>query len=623
MNAVFAILNHPLMRQVGWTLLHSLWQGALVGVVFVVLRFGLRRRSADTRYLAGCLCLVALVAAPLLTLLIARASSPAFGPGVSVGAVPAGAAASLVSVAGLGRSYAGTGTYWSLEGGADSLARLAPVVAIVWVLGVTFFSVRLTRSCWCVGKLRTQDHEPADAAWMETLDDLRCRLGVSRPVRLLKSALVEVPTMIGWVRPVILLPAATLTGLTPGQLETILAHELAHVWRLDYVGNAFQCLVETLMFYHPVAWWISGCIREERENCCDDLVIRVCGDRVGYARALSTLEGLRAELPEWAFAASGGSLLNRIRRLVGLANDKGRVTTREVSGLALLGIGLLLILLGVRVLVSPTIYQSTARIRMNHDQMGTSGWGDPRLAPSYDPWFIQTEFEVIQSEVVLGKVIQDLDLNTEWGKKYAGGDRLKTWETIALLRSKLEFRPVRNTSLIEIRVSSDKPEEAAKIANAIAEAYKALRHQQFTQSRQEGIKAPEDRLQEEEEKVKKAQQQVDRLRVELNISDALASAESPSPLMTADTLRKLESLRIESRAEYVRQATLLERLKSLQKELGPEGLAPAISTAAPDAVLSSYIEHLGTAEQQLVGLAKVRPTACGGRQSQEPDRGFA
>jgi uncharacterized protein involved in exopolysaccharide biosynthesis/beta-lactamase regulating signal transducer with metallopeptidase domain len=604
MNAVFAILNHPLMRQVGWALLHSLWQGALIGVVFVVLRFALRRRSADMRYLAGCVCLVALVAALMLTLLIARASSLASGPGASVGAAPAGAAASVLSVASFGRSYAGNGPYWSHERGAAFLAWLAPVLANVWVLGVAFFSVRLTRSCWCVEQLRNRDHEPVDVGWMETLDDLRCRLGVSRPVRLLKSALVEVPTVIGWFRPVILLPAAALTGLTPGQLETILAHELAHVRRLDYVVNAFQCLVETLMFYHPVAWWISGCIREEREDCCDDLVIRVCGDKVGYARALATLEGLRVELPEWAFAASGGSLLNRIRRLAGRSNEKGRMTAREVSGLALLGIGLVLILLGVRVLISPTTYESTARIRVNHDQMGTSGWGDPRLVPGYDPYFIQTEFEVIQSEWVLGKVIQDLDLNEEWGKRYASGERLKTYEAMGLLRSRLELRPVRNTSLLEIRVSSDNPEEAAKIANAISEAYKALRHQEFTQSRQEGIKALEDRFQAQEEKVKKAQQMLDKLRVELNINDVSATAESPAPLMTAETLRKLESLRIESKAEYLRYATLLERLKSLQKEFGPEELAPAISTTAPDAVLSSYVEHLGAAEQQLVGLNK-------------------
>lgn len=424
MNTAFAILNRPLMHQVGWTLLHSFWQGALVGMAFVLIRFALRRCSANTRYLAGCLCLALLAAMPVVTLLKGLPSWPEKGAADAVMPALGGIALPGFSAANSGGSYGGNGTYWPVGGGAEFLARLAPVLASVWVLGVAFFSVRLTRSCWCVGKIRTRDHEPADAAWLDTLDDLRCRLGVSRPVRLLKSALVEVPTVIGWVRPVILLPAATVIGLTPGQLETILAHELAHVRRLDYVVNAFQCLMETLMFYHPVAWWISGCIREERENCCDDLVIKVCGDRLGYARALATLEGLRAELPEWAFAASGGSLLNRIRRLVGLASDEGRVTAREVSGLALLGIGLVLLALGVRVLVSPTIYQATARIRINHDQMDTSGWGDPRLAPGYDPWFIQTEFEVIQSEVVLGKVIQDLDLNKEWGKKHAGGDRL-------------------------------------------------------------------------------------------------------------------------------------------------------------------------------------------------------
>jgi beta-lactamase regulating signal transducer with metallopeptidase domain len=612
MNAVFAILNEPFMRQVGLAVLHSLWEGALVGMVFVLLRFALRRRSASMRYLAGCLSLVALVAAPLLTLFMEPATLPVTGPGVSAGTVLSGAAASVRSVSSFGKSYISNSTYWSIQGGTDFLARLAPVLASVWVLGVTFFSVRLMRSYWCAGKLRTRDHEPVDAGWMESLDDLRCRLGVSRPVRLLKSALVQVPTVIGWVRPVILLPTATLTGLTPGQLETILAHELAHVRRADYVVNAFQCLVETLMFYHPVVWWIFGCVREERENCCDDLVIRVCGDRLGYARALATLEGLRAELPEWAFAASGGSLLNRIRRLVGLANDQGRVTSREVSGLALLGIGLVLIVLGVRMLLSSTMYQSTARIRINHDQADTSGWANSPTDHPLDPWFIQTEFEVIQSEVVLGKVIQDLDLNKEWGKRYAGGERLKTYETLGLLRSRLELRPVRSTTLMEIRVSSDKPEEAARIANAIAESYKSLRYQRFTQSRKEGLKALEDRFQKQEEEVKTAQQQADRLHAELGIPGAPASVEGflgggesdPLPLLTALTLRRLEALRIETKTEYVRQMTLLDQLRKLEKNSTPEVLVQASATAAPDPLLNALLEQRSTAEQKLVVLTK-------------------
>jgi hypothetical protein len=327
-----------------------------------------------------------------------------------------------------------------------------------------------------VRNIRLRDNEPLEAAWLETLNDLRLRLGVSRPVRLLKSALVEVPTVIGWLRPVILVPAAALSGLTPRQLEAVLAHELAHVHRHDYLVNAFQCLVETLMFYHPVAWWISRCIREERENCCDDLVIEVCGDRLLYARALAAMEGLRGELPDLAFAASGGSLLNRIRRLLGVSSETGAVSIRQLSGLALLGVGLLVIVLGVRLALSPRIYQSTARIRVEREL--PDGPADPRASTGFDPYFIQTEFEVLQSEVVLGKVIDALDLNREWGIKHAGGGLLKTRETAALLRSRLDFRALSNTSLIEIRVSSEKPDEAARIANAIAEAYRALRYEQ-------------------------------------------------------------------------------------------------------------------------------------------------
>ena len=275
-----------------------------------------------------------------------------------------------------------------------------------------------------------------------------------------------------------------------------------------------------------------------------------------------------------------------------------------MSGLALLGIGLVLIVLGVRFAVSPATYQSTTRIKIERDQLDINGLGDQRGNPSYDPYFIQTEFELLLSEVILGKVIDDLDLKSEWGKKYANGDRLKTSETIALLKARIDLRPVRNTSLIEIRIFSEKAEEAAKIANAIAEAYKVHRQEQRNALSKGGIKALEERFAEQEAKVKRAQQTADKLRVELNISDVAASAEGPAPLMSADTLRKLEALRVESKAEYTREVTLLDQLKALREERGPEGLAQAIPTAAPDVVLNSFLEKLGTLEQQLVGLKK-------------------
>ena len=125
------------------------------------------------------------------------------------------------------------------------------------------------------------------------------------------------PAVIGWLRPVILLPASCLIGLTPGQLESILAHELAHIRRHDYLINLLQNVVETLLFYHPAVWWVSRRIRAEREHCCDDLAVKTCGDAAAYARALATLEELRPAPAPFALAAAGAPLLERIRRLAG------------------------------------------------------------------------------------------------------------------------------------------------------------------------------------------------------------------------------------------------------------------------------------------------------------------
>jgi capsular exopolysaccharide synthesis family protein len=255
--------------------------------------------------------------------------------------------------------------------------------------------------------------------------------------------------------------------------------------------------------------------------------------------------------------------------------------------------------------ILPESFSSTARIKIEHDQSDIAPLAERGGLVGYDPYFIQTEFEVIQSERILGKVIQDLDLNREWGKKYnSGGEPLKTSDTVRMLKPQIELRTMRGTSLIEIRVYNENADQAAKIANAVADAYRTHRIEERTRLSTGGIKALEERFGEQERKIKQAQDHVDNLRIELNISDVIASGEGPSPLMTAETLRKLESLRIESGAEYVRQVRLLDRLKSLGKDLGPEGLAQAIPSAAPDAQLSTLLDALTAAEQRLVAQEK-------------------
>lgn len=178
---------------------------------------------------------------------------------------------------------------------------------------------------------------PAD---LETkLRELARRMGIARVVELVESSAVTVPAVIGWLRPVILVPASALAGLSPQQLEAILAHELAHVRRHDYLVNLLQTVVETLLFYHPAVWWVSAQVRRERENCCDDLAVAVCGDRLGYARALANLEGLRSPSPRLALAADGGSLVDRVRRLVGAPARSRRPWLAGVLALSLFPVG--------------------------------------------------------------------------------------------------------------------------------------------------------------------------------------------------------------------------------------------------------------------------------------------
>src|SRR5437867_10505512 len=218
----------------------------------------------------------------------------------------------------------------------------------------------------------------------------------------------------------------------------------------------------------------------------------------------------------------------------------------------------------------------------------------------YDPYFIQTEFEVIQSELILGKVITDLDLNKEWGRKYGNGDPLKTTETIALLKGRMDLRPVRNTSLIEILVYSEKPEEAARIANAVADAYQAYRLEERKKLTMGGINALKENVAEQELKVKKAQEELDQLRKDLKVPDTFINGEGPTMLMSAETLRRIEGLRIESMFQYSKEDTLLNTLK----ELSPDELVQTIPRAAPDPLLSSLLEQLTMVEQKLLTIKK-------------------
>ncbi len=312
-------LQDPIAYRLGWALVHFLWQGALVALLLRVTLVVLQRRSPNARYLAACAAMLCLVALPIATSIMVDVPSSVPRPGVDVrgpGHVPSPTAASP-------ETEAPAVLVRVLVNGAAGMPALCrwidahlQVLLLAWVAGVLLFSMRLGAGWWQMKRLAREGMAFELREGQALLAKACEHLGIKRPIKLLKSALVEVPTVFGWLRPVVLLPASTLAGLSPQQLETLLAHELAHVRRHDWLVNLLQSAVETVLFYHPAVWWVSGQIRLERENCCDDMVVEAYGDPAEYAGALARLESLRGT-GQWAVAASGGSLLQRVRRLLG------------------------------------------------------------------------------------------------------------------------------------------------------------------------------------------------------------------------------------------------------------------------------------------------------------------
>jgi beta-lactamase regulating signal transducer with metallopeptidase domain len=289
----------PLAQAIAGALFQSLWQGAVVALVLWFALALLRRSRPEARYAAACMALLLLAILPVATTW--RLYSPALP------AAPSGATQ--------GRIYADverTMVWPAAESGPQK--SIYEWAFTAWLFGVTFMGLRFLWSAGQLSVLRRRG-AAADDESVRFITRVAQRMNVRR-FRVLFSPMTDVPSVIGWVRPVILLPAATLAGLTPAQLEAVIAHELAHIRRHDYAINILQMIVETLLFYHPAVWWMSRCIRVERELCCDDLAVRTCGDRLGYARALAAIERMRVLKPNFALGSSDGPLLFRIKRLV-------------------------------------------------------------------------------------------------------------------------------------------------------------------------------------------------------------------------------------------------------------------------------------------------------------------
>src|SRR5256884_83061 len=325
-------ISPEILGTLGWTLLHFLWQGAGLAALFAVAAAVCR--SASARYALAVGALVLMMVSPVVTFTWLKAQP---NPVVSTGAEGAltwarssthHATALSGSRAPVAESGAGqaTGMLWLVE---------------AWFLGVLLLSLRTAGGLILIERMRRKEIKAVGAELYAKCVALQRRMGLDRVIRYCECHRLDAPAVLGWFRPVVLLPVRALTGLTEAQIEAGIAHELAPIPRIDCFVNLFQIATETLLFYHPAVWWVSQRIRAERENCCDDEAIVICGDVVNYARALTLMEEWRTA-PALMMAANRGPLAERVMRLLGWNGPGGRIRVAGLAGSFVCLVGALL-----------------------------------------------------------------------------------------------------------------------------------------------------------------------------------------------------------------------------------------------------------------------------------------
>ncbi len=330
-----------LIETFGWTLLHSLWQGATVAFIFLVVLRLMKTATANARYLAACAALCLFASLPAITFVrLARD----FSTSDKIEKTSLENQSNRAENAFPETPLSGSFEMKELKSGSEDRAKnepnaiqinlawlekqaspILPVLVWLWFLGVALTALRLSGGFWRLRDLQRESIEAVSSEWNKRFLRLTLELKINPMVRMLESSLVSTPLTIGWLKPLVIIPTSAFLHLAPHELETIIKHELIHIRRYDYLVNVIQSYVETAFFYHPGVWWISAVVRREREFACDDAVVQSSEDKFTYARALANLEQFRlsasSKQPRLTLAASGGKLTERIRRIVEPKNN--------------------------------------------------------------------------------------------------------------------------------------------------------------------------------------------------------------------------------------------------------------------------------------------------------------
>ncbi|MFN8256545.1 MAG: M56 family metallopeptidase [Bacteroidales bacterium] len=324
MNTFDFIFSESMVKALGWTLIHSIWQIGIVAFLLALILFFVRKRSSALKYYLSATTFFILFVASVITFINEM-------PGTTtIQAEQQGNINNLDTPVQANSEEIRAIETFKLENWIEN--HLLVLVSI-WNICVLMLFIRFISGLFYSQRLCWHRTLAMPAKWLKIKDQLADRMKINKTIGLLESALVQTPVVIGFLKPVILMPVGMVTGLSQQEVEAVIMHELAHIKRNDYLVHIFISLIEMLFFYHPAIWWLSNVVRTERENACDDLAVAKNTDRITLAKALARLELMRNSSEQYALAFTGknGSILKRIKRMKTAGKTKFTFTEGFIS----------------------------------------------------------------------------------------------------------------------------------------------------------------------------------------------------------------------------------------------------------------------------------------------------
>ncbi len=346
MSFIQGILSEKLINALGWTILHSLWQVLLTGGLLFLLLLFLRDQNAVVRYNLSVFSLVCILGLSVLTFYLYisheyRTDNESGNSGILIsdnwGLSASGASGNYTS---------GITIINVVKKLLDILQLYFPLITGIWFIGVFIISARMTGGIFYLRKIRHSGLLILPEDLLNRFKNLARIMNIRRIPLFYESSLINVPSVLGYFKPMILLPVSALTHIPVEQLEAIVAHELAHIKRHDWLVNIFQSVIEALYFYHPAVWYIQSTIRKERENCCDDIALKYSDGQLVYVKALASINeiSIKQGYPLLAINSEKNWLLNRVLRILKKGKMKTNLKDKLLAGLLLASAAVIILL---------------------------------------------------------------------------------------------------------------------------------------------------------------------------------------------------------------------------------------------------------------------------------------